>query len=145
MDEPISRTAASAAKSRKSYFGMWALLAAALLLLLVFARRAPDQRDPFSRLYEDWRKLSAEKRSKPEAFAARCLELARLHPDTPAELAALCWAAGNAPASESGKEAFAILEGGRIDRADPAVLVWALESTSRSREVRPSPDRKSVV
>jgi thiol-disulfide isomerase/thioredoxin len=139
MDEPVSSTAASAAKSRKPYFGTWALLAAALLLVLVFAWRAPDQRDPFSRLYEDWRKLSAEKRPKPEAFAARCLELARLHPDTPTELAALCWAAGNAPASESGKEAFAILAGGRIDRADPAVLMWALESTSRSREVRPSP------
>ena len=59
-----------------------------------------------------------------------------MHPDTPAELAALCWAAGNAPASAPGKEAFAILEGGRIDRADPAVLMWALEST---REVRPGP------
>ena len=76
MDEPISSAAASAAKSRKPYFGMWALLAVALLLVLLFAWRAPDQRDPFARLYGDWRKLSAEKRPKPEAFAERCLELA---------------------------------------------------------------------
>lgn len=99
MGEPISGEAASAAKSRKSRCGMWALLVVALSMVLLFAWRAPDQRDPFARLYGDWRKLSAEKRSKPEAFAERCLELARLHPDTPAELAALCWAAGNAPAS----------------------------------------------
>ena len=136
MGEPISGEAASAAKSRKSRCGMWALLVVALSMVLLFAWRAPDQRDPFARLYGDWRKLSAEKRSKPEAFAERCLELARLHPDTPAELAALCWAAGNAPASAPGKEAFALLEGCRIDRADPAVLVWALKST---REVRPGP------
>jgi thiol-disulfide isomerase/thioredoxin len=139
MGEPISGEAASAAKSWKSHLGRWVLIAGALSLVLLFSWKAPDRRDPFARLYGDWRKISAEKRPKPEAFAERCLELARLHPDTPAELAALCWATGNAPASAPGKEAFAILEGGRIDRADPAVLMWALESTSTSRGGRPSP------
>jgi thiol-disulfide isomerase/thioredoxin len=159
MGEPISGTAASAPKGRRLHSGVRGLLGAALVLGLLFAWMARDDRNSFERMRGDWsreenayweamrgtktaearRKVAAEKLPKPDAFAERCLDLARSQPGTPAELAALCWAVSNAPGSEPGKEAFAILKGGRLDHADPAELLKALNSAQTSSEVRPKP------
>ena len=78
----------------------------------------------------------AREQPKPEDFAARCLKLAQEKPGTREEVFALCWAAVNAPASEPGKKAFAILEGGRLAHADSVELSQALE-TSRHRPFLP--------
>ncbi len=140
MDEPIPGAAASAPRKRRSRPWAWVSLGAALALGLLFARMARDDRNPFEKMRDDWsraerayaaassgaktaearRKIAAELLPKPDAYAERCLELARSQPDTPAELAALCWAVSNAPASKPGKEAFAVLQGGRLEHAEPA-------------------------
>ena len=60
------------------------------------------------------RRKAAEKQPKPEPFAERCWKLAQERPNTREELFALCWAVMNAPASEPGKKALAILESGRL-------------------------------
>jgi thiol-disulfide isomerase/thioredoxin len=53
-----------------------------------------------------------------EPLAKRSLKLAEAYPDTPAGLAALCWAVSNAPLTEVGKKALAILKDSRIARAE---------------------------
>ena len=57
----------------------------------------------------------------------RCLELAEAHGDSALGLAALWWAACNAPKSDAGKKALAILEGGRLARADFSEMMFAIE------------------
>ncbi len=77
------------------------------------------------------------KQPKPEdLFAAACLKLAQEKPGTREEVFALCWAVANAPASEPGKKALAILDGGGLARADSVDLSQALE-TSKSRSFLP--------
>ncbi len=155
MHEPIPGTAAAKGPRRrwKLYFGLGSLLGAVLVVGLLLAWMPRDDRNPFDRLRDDWsraenafyeaarnaktaeaRKAAAEKRPKPEAFAARYLELARSQPGTPAALAALCWAAGNAPATAPGKEASALLQDGRLDRVDPGDLLKALEAARTTSE-----------
>ena len=65
---------------------------------------------------------------RPEQFAERFLKLAQERPRTREELFALCWAVVNAPASEPGKKALAILEGGRLADAEPGESVKALDA-----------------
>jgi RNA polymerase sigma-70 factor (ECF subfamily) len=79
------------------------------------------------------------KRPKTEVFADRFLKLAQDRPDTREGLFALCWAVMNAPASDPGKKALAILEGGRLARADPGELLQALEAARTIQESLPSP------
>ena len=78
----------------------------------------------------------AREQPKPEDFAAHCLKLAQEKPGTREEVFALCWAVANAPASEPGKKALAILDGGGLARADSVDLSQALE-TSKSRSFLP--------
>ncbi len=87
----------------------------------------------------DERRKANEKLPKPEAFAARFLKLAEEWPDTLEGLSSLCWAVGNAPSTEPGKKALAILEGGRLARADLDGLMQALDESFTSQEVKPSP------
>ncbi len=154
MDEP--RSAASGTEPKRARgrfrFGLRGMIGAVLVLGLAFAWLARDDRSPFERLQDDWsrqenayweamraaktpeakRRVTAELSPKPAAFAGRCLTLARAMPGTPSELAALCWAANNASEADSGKEALAILEAGRLERAGPGVLMAALERVRAS-------------
>ena len=72
--------------------------------------------------------VMAEKKPKPGPFAERCLKLAETCPDTPAGVAALCWAVSNAPQTAAGTKALAMLQGGAIAHADPEDLMHALDS-----------------
>src|SRR5262249_7294550 len=80
--------------------------------------KTPDERQ----------KVMAEKKPRPGPFAERCLKIAEASPDTPAALAALCWAVSNAPETNAGTRALAILQGGAIAHADPGDLIQALDS-----------------
>lgn len=87
----------------------------------------------------DERREANEKSPKPGPFAARFLKLAEAWPDTPEGLSALCWAVGNAPGTEQGKRALAILEGGRLARADLGELMQAIDGARTFQDVQPSP------
>ncbi|MCI0455443.1 MAG: hypothetical protein L0Z62_00515 [Gemmataceae bacterium] len=83
-----------------------------------------------------------EKWPKPGPFAERCPKLAQVDPETPTGLAALCWAATNAPDGEAGQKALALLKGGPIAHADPEDLMNALDSAwtpnhKKSQELAP--------
>ena len=80
-----------------------------------------------ARTDEARRKVRVEKQPKTELFAERFLKLAQERPGTREELFALCWAVVNAPASEPGKKALAILDEGRLAGAEPGELLKALE------------------
>jgi RNA polymerase sigma factor (sigma-70 family) len=92
-----------------------------------------------ARTAEARQKVQAGKRPKTEQFAERFLRLAQDLPRTREELFALCWAAVNAPTSEPGKRALAILEEGRLDAADPIEVSKALDAARTSQESLPSP------
>jgi hypothetical protein len=92
-----------------------------------------------ARTADERQRVRAEKRPKTEPFAERFLKLAQERPDTREGLFALCWAVVNAPASEPGKKALAILEGGRLAKADPGELLQALEAARTILESLPSP------
>lgn len=77
---------------------------------------------------DERRKVVAEKSPNPEPLAERCLKLAETYPDTPAGLAALCWAISKAPKTEAGKKALTTLQGGLIARADLEDLMSAFDS-----------------
>jgi uncharacterized protein (TIGR03067 family) len=83
------------------------------------------------------RKVQAELAPKPQLFAERYLKLAETQPDGFVSLAALCWAAFNAPASEPGKRALALLEEGRIARADLGDLERAFDVAQTTHSTRP--------
>jgi thiol-disulfide isomerase/thioredoxin len=105
----------------------------------------PAERE-FAAIMADWRRVhrryedaldrtagnAARKKARAEfekhkgPLAERCLRLSRSHPGSAQELAALCWAAGNALGTEAGGTARDVLENGRIVSADPAQLAWAL-------------------
>jgi RNA polymerase sigma-70 factor (ECF subfamily) len=87
----------------------------------------------------DERRKANEKLPKTGPYAARFLKLAEAMPDTREGLSSLCWAVGNAPSTEPGKKALAILEDGRLARADLGELMQALEGALTSQEVKPSP------
>jgi thiol-disulfide isomerase/thioredoxin len=78
---------------------------------------------------EERQQVKAKLAPDPALFAARFLKLAEAHPGTDGELAALCWAAINAPESGPGKKALAVLAAGRLARATPAEIVAALNSS----------------
>jgi RNA polymerase sigma factor (sigma-70 family) len=78
---------------------------------------------------EERRKAMTELQPKPEAFATRNLKLVEQHPDSSLALSALCWAASNAPASESGKKALAMLADGRLKNVELDDLMEALKGT----------------
>ncbi len=85
-------------------------------------------------------KATAEKQPKPEQFAGRFWKLAQERPNTREELFALCWAVLNAPASEAGKKALAVLESGRLAGSDPGDLWQALDTARRTdQQSLPSP------
>ncbi len=92
-----------------------------------------------ARTAEARRKIQAEKQPKTEQFAGRFLKLAQERPKTREELFALCWAVVNAPASEPGKKALALLEEGRLADAQPGEIVKALDAARTSQESLPSP------
>jgi hypothetical protein len=94
-----------------------------------FEARTADQR----------RKVHAEKRPKTEPFAERFLKLAQERPNTREELFALCWVVMNAPTSEPGKKALAVLENGRLAGADVGDLNEALRTARTIQQSLPSP------
>jgi uncharacterized protein (TIGR03067 family) len=65
----------------------------------------------------------------PEPFAERYLQFAEAHPEDFAGLVALCRAALLAPDSKAGEKALALLEGGRVARADLDDLCRALAAS----------------
>jgi uncharacterized protein (TIGR03067 family) len=65
----------------------------------------------------------------PEPFAERYLQFAAAHPEGFAGLVALCRAAFLAPDSKAGEQALALLEGGRVARADLDDLCRALAAS----------------
>ena len=71
-------------------------------------------------------KARAELEQQKGPLAERCLRLSRSYPRSAQELAALCWAAGNALETEAGRKARDMLVDGRIVASDPAQLAWAL-------------------
>lgn len=75
-------------------------------------------------------KLKAEKAPNPARFAERCLDLARNHPGTLGELAALWWIVHHTPDTSVGKEAINTLTMGRIAFADVGQLADALRCQS---------------
>ena len=85
------------------------------------------------------RKATEEKQPKVEPYAERFWKLAHERPNTREELFALCWAVMNAPASEAGKKALAILEGGRLAGSDPGDLRQALHTARTDQQSLPSP------
>jgi RNA polymerase sigma-70 factor (ECF subfamily) len=85
------------------------------------------------------RRKAAVKQPKPEEFAERFWKLAQERPNTREELFALCWAVMNAPTSEPGKNALAVLENGRLVGADVGELSDALRAARTDQESRPSP------
>ncbi len=92
-----------------------------------------------ARTPEEARKVTAEKQPKPEPFAERFWKLAQERPNTREELFALCWAVMNAPASEPGKKALAVLENGRLAGADVGDLSEAIRAGRTDQESLPSP------
>ena len=85
------------------------------------------------------RKATEEKQPKVEPYAGRFWKLAEERPKSREALFALCWAVLNAPASESGKKALAILDEGRLADAEPGELMKALNAARTSQESLPSP------
>jgi RNA polymerase sigma-70 factor (ECF subfamily) len=79
-----------------------------------------------AKTFDQRRQLEADKRAKAGPLAERCLKLAAAYPDRQAALGALFWAAGNAPDTDAGRQALALLRGGRIARAEPGALSWAI-------------------
>jgi RNA polymerase sigma-70 factor (ECF subfamily) len=88
---------------------------------------------------EERRKVSDQKQPKVEQFAGRFWKLAQERPNTREELFALCWAVMNAPASEPGMNALAVLENGRLSNADPGDLWEALRTARTDQQSLPSP------
>jgi RNA polymerase sigma-70 factor (ECF subfamily) len=81
-----------------------------------------------AKTWDERQKLMAEKKPNPRPFADRYLKIAEASPGTPAALAALCWAVCNAPETDAGRGALAILQGGVITHADLEDLKQALDS-----------------
>jgi len=73
----------------------------------------------------------------PEPFAERYLQFAEAHPEDFAGLVALCRAAFLAPDSKAGEKALALLEGGRVARAD-------LDDLSRALSASPSTSSEMI-
>jgi uncharacterized protein (TIGR03067 family) len=92
-----------------------------------------------ARTADERRKVHAEKRPKTEPFAERFLRLAQERPDTREELFALCWVVMNAPSSDPGKKALAVLENGRLAAADVGNLNEALRAARTDQQSLPSP------
>ena len=133
----------------------WILGGAVMLGLIALMMR--DTRNPFDRMRSEWnrtengyfrsisaaktaeehRKLTADEHADRLVFAGRCVDLARSDPDSAAGLAALCWAALNAPGSAPAKEALALLRDGRLDRIEPGTLAMALEAARTASSARP--------
>src|SRR5262249_49852985 len=88
---------------------------------------------------EERRKASAEKEPRPEQFAGRFWKLAQERPNTREELFALCWVVLNAPTSEPGKKALAVLENGRLAGADVGDLAEALRVARTDQQSLPCP------
>ena len=76
---------------------------------------------------DERRRLAAEQSPNPEPYAMRCLELAEAQGDSALGLAALWWAACNAPKSDPGRKALAILESDRLARAELNEVMFAIE------------------
>jgi|GEM_PF-1633196 len=104
------------------------------------AQAAYDRADEEAKTAED-RKLLPSKAPDTGAFAVRYLKLAKQCPGTKEELIALYWAALHDPKSATGKNAAALLIGGRIDRATPEHLVAAQQYCQRSNSI----DRQQLV
>jgi RNA polymerase sigma factor (sigma-70 family) len=88
---------------------------------------------------EERRKATVEKQPKPDQFAERFWKLAQDRPNTREELFALCWAVMNAPTTEAGKKALAVLENGRLAGADVGDLAEAIRTARTDQESLPSP------
>ncbi|APW60679.1 hypothetical protein [Paludisphaera borealis] len=114
--------------------------------------------DPFEQILSDWgaaenaymaalgraktadarRRIEAELKPQPALYAARLVDLAEARPDDRGALTGLCWAVVNAPETDAGRRALALLKDERIARADPKALGDALERTRTSMPRRPS-------
>jgi RNA polymerase sigma factor (sigma-70 family) len=92
-----------------------------------------------ARTGEEASKVAAEKQPKTEPFAERFWKLAQERPKTREELFALCWAVMNAPTTEAGKKALAVLENGRLAGADVGDLAKAIQAARTDQESLPSP------
>jgi uncharacterized protein (TIGR03067 family) len=77
---------------------------------------------------EEHRQIKAEIAPKPAVFAEHYLRLAEANPDEFVGLIALCWCVLNAPASQSGVRALAILQAERAVRADLSELNRAIQA-----------------
>jgi hypothetical protein len=99
------------------------------------AQKVSDDAFDMAKTADERRKLRDEISLKMNSFAERCLKLAQASPDAAAELAALCWAARNAPTSEAGKKALAILKHGRIAQARMDELSDALKAAEPIQEL----------
>jgi RNA polymerase sigma factor (sigma-70 family) len=101
-----------------------------LRAILIAAQRAREQYwDAFgkARTPDQRRQAQDAQQAKLGPLAERCLKLARTHPDRPAALTALFWAATNAAHTAAGKEALALLGDGRVARADPEEMFKAIQ------------------
>jgi thiol-disulfide isomerase/thioredoxin len=91
--------------------------------------KTPDERQ----------RVRAESEPNLELFAERSLKLAETQPDTLAGVTALCWVVGNAPTTEPGKKALAILKDGGLAHADPNALAQALDANRHARRTPLAP------
>jgi uncharacterized protein (TIGR03067 family) len=86
---------------------------------------------------DERRQILAGRSRLSGSLAERCVNLTTVYPDTSAALAALCWAVSAAPATEAGKKALALLEAGRMARADLDDLAAALQAVPNSSTGEP--------
>jgi RNA polymerase sigma factor (sigma-70 family) len=112
---PRKQTSDPASAEIKAILRAWELVREEYEVIFTNAKN-PEQR----------RKALSAKIAQVRPLGERCLKLASSFPDRPAALTALLWAAGNATATESGKWALAMLQDGRVARADPEDLFRAI-------------------
>ena len=108
----------------------------------IFGFRAPDPNyeGVLGATRREWDQALGQAKTADERrhVAERSLELAETQLETVDGLTALCWTVSNAPSTEPGKRALAILKDGRLAQAEPSELVRALDAN------RPRPSTRST-